>query len=316
MDNDIKNLREKLFSREFSKFCRKEFSKIIKCPMDQRKAKEELLKKIVLLMLVFGSICYLYIFFICGKISITLDFIVLAIVLFLVVIFVCKILYPHFVLNLIYQQKVKDIIIPKILSYVGDFKMIDPYDNIYRVRKIVSSSKLFEDIKEFACDDFIVGTYKGIKIRIAEVSLNYGSKISEGSPFSGLFVSFEMSKEFPTEIIILGNKEKYDKPKNRVYLEDSTFEKIYDVYSPDQIEARKIMTPSFMERLVRYSKIKKWDITLSVESNRINVAIKSVKNWFYIDTSYAASNANSYRRFLLDIIHVLSIVELLKIDNI
>ena len=44
----------------------------------------------------------------------------------------------------------------------------------------------------------------------------------------------------------------YIKWKKRVKLENIEFEKEFDVYSEDQIESRKLLTPSFMYRLVDY----------------------------------------------------------------
>ena len=47
-------------------------------------------------------------------------------------------------------------------------------------------------------------------------------------------------------IVCFGKK---DEPLNKVTLEDPEFNKRFDVYSSDQIEARYLITPSFMERL-------------------------------------------------------------------
>ena len=98
-------------------------------------------------------------------------------------------------------------------------------------------------------------------------------------------------------------------------MEDTSFEALYDVYSDNQTEARKIITPAFMERLVKYSKKKSEKITLSFEKDRINIAIKSNKNWFTIPSFKEISNINIYRRFILDLIHILSIIETLKLDK-
>ena len=115
----------------------------------------------------------------------------------------------------------------------------------------------------------------------------------------------------------------------RVKLENREFEKEFDVFSEDQIEARKILTPSFMYRLV--------DFVNKVHKNRV-YEILFVDNTFYIKLSFLKTNklrnSFSYRihnfmqfpigenmketvepyvEFYLEIKNILSIVDDLKL---
>jgi hypothetical protein len=47
---------------------------------------------------------------------------------------------------------------------------------------------------------------------------------------------------------------KYFLSKDRVKLENQEFEKIFDVQSKDEVEARRLLTPKMMEKLVELVK--------------------------------------------------------------
>lgn len=305
MNDNIEELKNTLFSREFSQYCRKEIFKFENSLKIERKTR---IKQSIISLFIVIPIIYSYLYFFSSKLNSILNFFLLFIIFitaFLSILLpLCK-----------YIDKVKQTLIPKLLSFAGDFKLIDPYDNVYRIDKYVKSLKLFDSYNSFSCSNFIVGKYKDIKIRISEISLKRECDENSICVFNGILLSFETTKKFSSDIIIKDNKEKIFEEKNRVFLEDTSFEALYDVYSDNQTEARKIITPAFMERLVKYSKKKSEKITLSFEKDRINIAIKSNKNWFTIPSFKEISNINIYRRFILDLIHILSIIETLKLDK-
>ena len=295
MSSDIEQLREKLFSKEFSKFCKAEFSTL------QRTLEQEKRKRIK------KSLLYMSLLILLLVVAYSQGINPFFLIIILAVILICGV-YPYGK----YIDNVKKMIIPKLLSFVGEFEILDPYDKLYRIDKFVKSLRLFDNHNDCSCSDFIVGKYKGLKIRIAEIYLTRESDENKVVVFNGILLSFETTKKFPTDIIIKDNKEKVYESADRVYLEDPEFEKLYDVYSMNQIAARKIITPAFMQRLVKYSR--KGKITLSFENGRINIAIKSNKNWFRIPTSSNQDNINVYRKYILDLIQLLSIIEHLKLN--
>jgi hypothetical protein len=65
-----------------------------------------------------------------------------------------------------------------------------------------------------------------------------------------------------------------------VRLEDPVFEKEFCVYGDDQIEARYILTPALMERIVAFKR--KWDkkVSLSFIDSKVYLAININKNLF------------------------------------
>ena len=61
--------------------------------------------------------------------------------------------------------------------------------------------------------------------------------------------------------------------RNKVVLENPEFEKSYDVYAIDPIEARYIITPTFMERLMRFKNNLNKEIQLSFVKGVCCIAI-------------------------------------------
>ena len=88
---------------------------------------------------------------------------------------------------------------------------------------------------------------------------------------------------------------KYEKPLDKVNLEDPMFSKKFDVYSSDQIEARFWVTPAFMERFQNLTTAfgtKKAKCSF-YDGDKIMFAISTDKNLFEIgniETSLLATN--------------------------
>lgn len=91
--------------------------------------------------------------------------------------------------------------------------------------------------------------------------------------FIGIFVSTILDSGFVILICIIGGAisgyllRKRSTNTNRVQLEDSDFEKLYDVQCEDQIGSRMIITPAFMDRLVRFSAKSKHRFEFIYEAN-------------------------------------------------
>lgn len=314
MSENYKELQKKIFSSEFNKFFRKKISLYL--------AKIEKLRK-----------RYLFFVYIC--IAIALLPVIISFVYFLIdyegmLLILSKhginiLMFEAFILVLIsyivkgYQNKVKPLILPRLLSFAGDFRIIDKNSPEYNVRPYVSSLRLFNFYNRYSCDDRIEGMYKNIKVSISEISLKketgYGKKRRVVTIFDGLLVKVPSLKKYKGATYIKRNGIGIDFSDNKVNLEDPEFEKYYDVYSNDQIEARYLLTTAFMNRMVELAKkgIGK-NITLSFEHGNVNIAVGSAKDWFELPITKSANDIMVYRAIVLEIITILSIIDSLRLD--
>ncbi|MDG1708059.1 MAG: DUF3137 domain-containing protein [Emcibacteraceae bacterium] len=146
---------------------------------------------------------------------------------------------------------------------------------------------------EARLEDQITGEAEGIDFKLLEAKLITITRDSKGrtsrkTVFNGFLVEFDFHKEFNGETVItkdhtmIGNFfSGFGKTGNRVKLEDPEFERQFEVHSTDQVEARYLLTPRFMERVVDFSKLPRVrQVQLAFNNGRIYMAIKRKGNAF------------------------------------
>lgn len=113
--------------------------------------------------------------------------------------------------------------------------------------------------------------------------------LRERMMFRGIFISSSFNKHFKSNTIILpkkpasfmhGLKKILFSQMRRVKLESLEFEKAFNVFSQDQIEARYIITPRLMELILAYKAKTKSEIALSFVDNRLYCTVPNFKNLF------------------------------------
>lgn len=112
--------------------------------------------------------------------------------------------------------------------------------------------------------DRITGTRNGVDFEFFEANLiqrrtsrdsNGRTRTSWVTVFQGQCLNFKFHKNFAGRTTVLRdagflNRFGGARGMNRVRLESPDFEKAFEVYSTDQVEARFLLTPDFMQRLV------------------------------------------------------------------
>lgn len=124
----------------------------------------------------------------------------------------------------------------------------------------LKSSKIIPNHDRYKSEDHFEGQYKGTKIRFAEIELEVrrrsGKRTHYVTVFKGLAVLISMKrKKFTGHTILIKNAnklfqwftEKTDGLK-RADLVDPVFEKMFDVFTNDQVEARYLVDPKIIER--------------------------------------------------------------------
>ncbi len=114
----------------------------------------------------------------------------------------------------------------------------------------LKSIKILPEFNASVSDDNFSGEYKGIPIIISEQKLINGLGIYSSKVFEGIVIEYSFGRNiFNSEIIVRDSGFLPPKDLQKVTLEDPEFDKMFDVYSNDQIESRYVLTTSFMERL-------------------------------------------------------------------
>ncbi len=249
-----------------------------------------------------------------------------------------------------FESKVKPLIMESLMKAFGNFHWTE--------KPLIKSSELF-NAKIFGKftkrndDDNFYGKYNDVDIVINEMALyeykdisaKYRNIYKEGEElfnpeyyvksemrkkyvqtFYGIVLKVPMNKNFTGETFVgseeLINPEKHD--LEQVQLEDVEFNKIFSSFSTNQVEARYILTASFMERLKEISKEFKTKsifayqtVSAAFLNNTAYIAISSAgRDMFSIcDFSKPLTNAEQYQKLFNDIISVISIIDTLKLDT-
>lgn len=99
-------------------------------------------------------------------------------------------------------------------------------------------------------DDAIAGRYAGYELRLSEIALERKSGKNNSTVFGGLLLVLAVDTPFLGTTMVLDKSRPAPLGLMPVRLEDPRFASIYDVYGDDQVEARAVLTPAVMERLL------------------------------------------------------------------
>lgn len=182
-----------------------------------------------------------------------------------------------------YRYK-KHILQKAIGFYFEDFE----YISRQKIAKpVLIESKLFPNhIDNIFGEDFMRFTLEKVKMMFCETAVY---KNRDSLVFSGVFITSSFNKYFNSETFVIARKsstffqrffKQWDGDFQEVKLEDSMFDKKFQTFANDQTEARYILTPSMMSRLVVYSDKVGKDISVSFVRNRLYCTIPMIKDLF------------------------------------
>jgi len=153
----------------------------------------------------------------------------------------------------------KDKIIPEIVRFFGDFKYLPQQDP---PEAELRASGLFDSFNRIYGDDQITGKYKGTDFTFIETHLQRhsggGRHSSTVTVFKGMLLVMDVKKPFAGQTIIKRESQKglwswltgKTKGLKSVKFPDPEFEKFFEVYTSDENEAKTLLTPDFIARLI------------------------------------------------------------------
>jgi len=181
-------------------------------------------------------------------------------------------------------------------------------------------------------EDMVQGQYKNVDFRFEELDLQVeqgsGNRRRSLRTFKGVVVLLKFNKNFSGRTILksdLGMIRNFSrkmvesrlKDLEKVALEDLEFEKIFEVYSSDQIEARYLLTTSFMERIKKLSNFfyaKK--IEASFYNDCLLLQFSSSINLFKVDSIFNQIDiAIESRKVLEQLLLIYDLIDELKLGE-
>ncbi|WP_394202688.1 DUF3137 domain-containing protein [Shewanella waksmanii] len=224
-----------------------------------------------------------------------------------------------------YQSDVKTIIFPKIFRYFGN-------DFIYSQTHTMSlstlkRSKLLPSYHDANFDDYVQGTHKGVGIAINELHLTINVKrdkrTEKQTVFNGVMVQLDCHKAFKGHTVVVRSRGSFVnflsssfKRLSRVKLEDPKFEKQFDVFSSDQIEARYLLTVTFMERLLALAGCFSGKIQCAFYEDKLLIMLACNKNRFELGSIFkGATFEYEFSQINREMRQLFAMIEVLKLDE-
>ena len=205
------------------------------------------------------------------------------------------------------KKRFKTDVIGAMIGFIDPSLSYDPKGNISP--QAYKNSKLFTmGYDRYNGDDHVTGAMGATQIEFSELHTQYETKDKEGKSswhtiFKGIFFIADFNKNFSGETFVqpdlaekmfgfLGsslqglNKTKGDLVK----MENDEFEKEFVVYASDQVEARYILSPKLLQRIIEFRNKTGNKMHLSFIDSKMHIGISLKKNLF--EVSYFRSLLN------------------------
>lgn len=190
--------------------------------------------------------------------------------------------------------------------------------------ELFRNSRLFTSPDRYHAEDLIEGCLDKTSFICSEVhaeerrtrSTKNGVQYYWEDIFKGFLFIADFHKEFQGETTVL--RDSFFKIKmgvSRVKMENPDFEKVFDVFSTNQIEARYLITPSMMERMLKLDSNFKKGVTISFRNSTILVAIPDSKNRFEADVWSSLNDMSILKSDFAVLQSLLEIVDELNLNT-
>ena len=217
-------------------------------------------------------------------------------------------------------QKYKDEVLKPIVE--AQFPGIVYEDQHYISERMFNASNLFSNPDRFKGEDLFSGKLEATAFTFSEVHAEekHESRDKDGNTttsystiFRGLFLIADFNKEIQNETYVYSSGGKWFSRFKRVRLEDPVFEDRFNVYSDDQIEARYVLTPKIMSRIVELEDRFGANLYLSFRGSQVYIAISESYDMFEASFNEDVS-FNQIERFLAEVNSILAIINDLDLN--
>ncbi len=226
-----------------------------------------------------------------------------------------------------FESKIKSEIFSEIFKFFGDFK----YSHKGMGKSGVDLREKFGIIPSYSSvetEDLVIGNYSDVSITFEEWKLVRGSGKHRKTVFEGATILLGFNKNFLGKTVIRRDSGKIGnfaskiadsdlKGLEKVNFEDPEFEKKFEVFSSDQIEARYLITPAFMERLKNLTKFFNADSVIAgFSDNSLFLMFEGAENLFEVGSMFEEINLiRDSKRAVKQMNLIFELIDYLKINQ-
>jgi len=224
----------------------------------------------------------------------------------------------------------KKYVIEELIKFISADVQYEQKGYVSR-HQFVASALFTTNDEEYRGDDRFFGTLDKTSFEASELHVAYYVRTKNGRRrvpiFDGMFFVADFNKNLhgSTKVepdvaeSILGifgtSLQKMTAGDRFVKMEDPTFEKFFKVTSTDQIEARYILTPAMMQRIVEFKEKAKADVRLSFLGQKVYIAVSHSGALFEPNVFSSLLDFAPIRGYYADIALALGIIEDLDLNT-
>lgn len=160
-------------------------------------------------------------------------------------------------LSLQYDKLYRERVLPRLAASFGEITWRNAVmPDLARLK----AEHVFRNFGEARATNELAGTYRGLPINIVELKLmNAEEKKRDTTVFDGLLIDIDLRRDTEATTAVVSDAGAFGnlrdrlaaRGRQRVKLEDVAFERVYEVYSTDQVAARALLHPALMEKLLK-----------------------------------------------------------------
>ncbi len=219
-----------------------------------------------------------------------------------------------------FKQEYKTRIITKLVELIDPNLRYTPDQGLEQ--SYFDRSRLFKTTpNRYKTEDLITGKFEGVDVAFAEVDATYrtsGKNSSTRQIFKGILFVADFHKHTQGQTYIFKNNGEFmldtraPRGTKKVVTEDVNFNHCFEAFTTDQVEARYVLSPSMMQRLVGLKNRLNEDIRIAILDGCVIVAIPHGQ---YLEPNFDTSaNCPAQIKTLLE--QILSLLTMAKEMNL
>ena len=169
------------------------------------------------------------------------------------------------------KERTKDMLVSNICRFVG-WTFMEAIYQAPALDTLQENGLLPKKYDRVSFEDKMEGKAHGVDFEALECHMEVENKSDKGpkwkTVFRGSLMVLNLDRKFLGKTVVLRDKGFFNPKKiagmKRVGLESIKFEKLFEAYGTDQVEARYLLTPDFIQRLI--------DLETSVDGKNVRFA--------------------------------------------
>ncbi|MDD5916450.1 MAG: DUF3137 domain-containing protein [Clostridiales bacterium] len=182
----------------------------------------------------------------------------------------------------------------------------------------------------YRSDDYVSGSYKGVRLEFSDVKIEDESTDSDGHShttvyFSGRWMIFDFNKAFSCALQVREKGFAYAKKTGglfssedrmeKIELESEEFNRRFDVYAVSEHEGFYILTPQFMQAVSDLADITKGKMLLCFTGSKLHIAVNSGRNAFEPPVLKPIDPVQMRREITGELDGVIAFIDRLRLDR-